>query len=69
MPEAGGPQAQGPRVYISGKSREHMLQVICIGTLKLVDSVVHAYNCFRLYLQHRIAQNSPHFADKIKINF
>ena len=30
MPEARGPQAQGLRAYISGKSREHMLQVICI---------------------------------------
>ena len=30
MPEARGPQARGLRAYISGKSREHMLQVICI---------------------------------------
>ena len=30
IPEVQGPQAQGLRAYISGKSQEHMLQVICI---------------------------------------
>ena len=29
MPEARGPQAQGLRAYISGKSRVPMLQLIC----------------------------------------
>ena len=30
MPEARGPQARGMRVYISGKSRMAMLQLLCI---------------------------------------
>ena len=37
MPEAQGLQARGLRTYTSGKSRVHMLQVICntSGTLKI----------------------------------
>ena len=34
MPEARGPQARGMRAYISGKSRVHMLQVICITSVR-----------------------------------
>ena len=33
-PEARGPQAQGMRAYISGKSRAHMLQIICITSVR-----------------------------------
>ena len=45
MPEARGPQARGLRAYISGKSRVHMLQVICntSGTLKICPNLMSIF--------------------------
>ena len=42
---AQGPQAQGLRAYISGKSRVHMLQVICStsGTLKFCPNLTSTF--------------------------
>ena len=45
MSEARGPQARGLRAYISGKSRVHMLQVICntSGTLKICPNLMSLF--------------------------
>ena len=42
---ARGPQARGLRAYISGKSRVHMLQVICntSGTLKICPNLTSIF--------------------------
>ena len=42
---ARGPQARGLRAYISGKSRVHMLQVICntSGTLKICPNLISIF--------------------------
>ena len=42
---ARGPQARGLRAYISGKSRVHMLQVICntSGTLKICPNLMSIF--------------------------
>ena len=42
---ARSPRAAGPRAYISGKSRVHMLQVICntSGTLKICPNLTSIF--------------------------